>query len=71
MEYHTYDSRLNVSDLIRWFITCFDDLDEDALSTHAGMGMSDHLMWGRQNKSCYIAANTVIIRLVAFTSSDS
>ena len=38
MEYHTYDSRLNVSDLIRWFITCFDDSDEDALSTHAGMG---------------------------------
>lgn len=38
MEYHTYDPRLNVSDLIRLFITCFDDSDEDALSTHAEMG---------------------------------
>jgi hypothetical protein len=57
MEYHTYDSRLNVSDLIRWFITCFDDSDEDALSTHAGMGdMSAHLTWEWRNKSRYIAA---------------
>jgi hypothetical protein len=49
MEYHTYDSRLNVSDLIRWFITCFDDSDQDALSTHAGMGdvCSSHVGEGK------------------------
>jgi hypothetical protein len=73
MEYHTYDSRLNVSSLIR-----SDGLSR-VLTTQMRMrcqltrewGMSAHLTWGRQNKSYYIAANTVVIRLVAFTSSDS